>query len=97
MKKIVVFIIMLTGLLITTASGMERFDVVTTAQIKQMLDDRAAGKIEFALVNTLDEIIFRHSSIPGSVNAPWYKIDKTAHKLSSDKNRLIITYCMGYR
>jgi 3-mercaptopyruvate sulfurtransferase SseA len=97
MKKIVVFIIMLTGLLITTASGMERFDVVTTAQIKQMLDDRVAGKIEFVLVNTLDEIIFRHSSIPGSVNAPWYKIDKTDHKLSSDKNRLIITYCMGYR
>ncbi len=97
MKKIVVFIIMLTGLLITTASGMERFDVVTTAQIKQMLDDRADGKIEFVLVNTLDEIIFRHSSIPGSVNAPWYKIDTIAHKLSSDKNRLIITYCMGYR
>jgi len=97
MKKIIVLIIMLTGLLFTTASAMERFDVVTTVQIKQMLDDRAAGKIEFVLVNTLDEIIFRHSSIPGSINAPWYKIDKTIHKLGSDKNQLIITYCMGYR
>ncbi len=97
MKKIVVFIIMLTGLLITTASGMERFDVVTTAQIKQMLDDRAAGKIEFVLVNTLDEMIFRHSSIPGSINAPWYKIDKMTHKLGSDKNQQIVTYCMGHR
>ncbi|MDM8540950.1 rhodanese-like domain-containing protein [Desulfococcaceae bacterium HSG7] len=97
MKKIIVFMIILTGLLSTTVSAMERFDVVTTVQIKQMLDDRAAGKIEFVLVNTLDEIIFRHSSIPGSINVPWYKIDKKVHKLGPDKNQQIITYCMGHR
>jgi len=97
MRKIVFFTIALVWLLITAALGMERFDVVTTSQIKQMLDDRAAGKIEFVLVNTLDEIIFRHSSIPGSVNVPWYKISKMSYKLGADKNQLIITYCMGYR
>lgn len=71
---------------------MERFDIVTTEEMKQMLEDRAAGLTDFVLVNSLDEIIFRHSSIPGSVSLPWSRIEKVAHRLGNDKDKLIIIY-----
>ena len=72
--------------------ALERFDIVTTEEMRQMLDARAAGKIDFVLVNALDEIIYRHSSIPGSVNVPWSRVDTKADRLGEDKNKPIITY-----
>ncbi|MFH1155959.1 MAG: rhodanese-like domain-containing protein [Pseudomonadota bacterium] len=79
------------------AWGMERFDVLTTQEVKQMLDQREAGTLDFLLVNTLDEMISNDSSIPGSVKVPWSKVSTFAYRLGTDKNRLIVTYCMGYR
>ena len=71
MKKsiLIAFVLILFGG--TASLALERFDIVTTEQMKQMLDDRAAGKTDFILVNSLDEIIFRSASIPGSINLPW--------------------------
>lgn len=91
---------MAVGLVMLTTSvlpGMDRFDVLTTETVKQMLDDRAAGRIDFLLVNTLDELICNDSSIPGSVKIPWYRINELSERLGTDKSRLIVTYCMGYR
>lgn len=79
------------------AAAMERFDIVTTQELQQMLAARQKGAIDFLLVNTLDEIIFRDVAIPGSINVPWCRIDKTADRLGADHDKLIITYCMGYR
>lgn len=72
--------------------AMERFDIVSTRELKQLLEDRAAGKMDFTLANTLDRIIFRHASIPGSVNTPWCDPEIMANRLGSDRNKLIITY-----
>ncbi len=74
------------------ALALERFPIVTTEEMLQMLQDREAGKIDFILVNALDEMIARNASIPGSVNIPLGKIAAHAHKLGQDKNRLIVTY-----
>ena len=57
-----------------------------------MLDDRTAGTTDFILVNSLDEIIFRSASIPGSVNVPWYSAKENGNRLGEDKDKLIITY-----
>ena len=92
MKKIIYFVISIFLFFNTTTFAMERFDIVSTAEMKQLLKDRAAGKINFVLVNTLNEIIFNHSSIPGSVSVPWSRVDKVAHRLGNDKDKLIITY-----
>lgn len=92
MKRNVLFMIAAILLSFSPALAMERFDIITTQELKQMLDDRASGKIDFILVNALDEIIFRNSSIPGSVNLPWCKINQTAYRLGEDKDRLIIIY-----
>lgn len=71
---------------------MERFELITTLELEQMLAQRQRGEIDFVLVNSLDEIIYRHNSIPGSINVPWSRVNELAGRLGTDKNRLIITY-----
>jgi rhodanese-related sulfurtransferase len=80
-----------------SAWGIERFDIIKTEQLHEMLVRRKAGEIDFLLVNTLDEIIYRDQFIPGSINIPLDKVAERLDELGNDKNRLIITYCMGYR
>jgi hypothetical protein len=82
---------------IHTAAAMERFDLVTTQELEQMLAARDKGEIDFLLVCALDEIIFRDTSIPGSINVPWSGFEKKAHLLGDDLDKLIVTYCVGYR
>jgi len=74
------------------ATAMERFELVTTLELEQMLDQRQREEIDFVLVNSLDEIIYRHNSIPGSVNIPWSHVKEFAGRLGTDKDKLIITY-----
>lgn len=97
MKRAISSGVLAVLLLAASVSAMERFDIVTTSEMAQMLEDREAGRMDFILVNTLDEIIAMHASIPGSVNLPWSRIDALKDRLGTDKDRLIITYCMGYR
>ena len=92
MKKIFCYTIVATLLFASVAFSMERFGIVTTQELRKMLDDRASGKTDFILVNSLDEIIYRNSSIPGSVNVPWSRLDKMSHRLGENKDRLVITY-----
>ena len=63
-----------------------------TAFMKQMLDARESGKTAFLLVNGLDEMIFRSSSIPGSINVPLGKVEEMSYRLGKNKDMLIITY-----
>ena len=52
MKKSTCFAVML--LLLSSASyAMERFEIVTTQELKQMLDDGSAGELDFILENSL--------------------------------------------
>lgn len=88
-------ILLVIGLLTLhgTAFSMERFDVVTTQEMKQLLEERVQGKVDFLLVNGLDEIIFRNGAIPGSINVPWPRVEEVGiERLGDDKDRLIITY-----
>lgn len=92
------FILILTSAAYTPhAEALERFDVITTAQLKDLLELRSRGLTDFTLVNTLDALIASHHSIPGSINLPWSKAEKDTSLLGDKKDKLIITYCMGYR
>jgi hypothetical protein len=82
---------------IHSAGAMERFDLVTTEELQQMLAARDKGEIDFLLVCTLDEIIYRDVAIPGSISVPWSRVDETIHLLGEDHGKLVVTYCMGYR
>ncbi len=92
MKKYILCFAIAILLFSSPVSAMERFDIVTTQQLRQMLDDRRLNKTDFILVNSLDEIIFRNSSIPGSINLPWSRVKESASILGKDKDKLIVTY-----
>lgn len=79
-------------LISTNVSALERFDIVTTLKMQEMLEQRKEGKIDFILVNSLDEMIFRNSHVPGSINIPLSRIDENKHKLGEDKSKRIIPY-----
>ncbi len=99
MEKIFFFVVCYCLLLLTpfTVLALERFDLVTTREMKQLLEEREKGLTDFILVNTLDEMIYRDSYIPGSINIPLSRFDAFNHRLGTNKDKLIITYCMGYR
>jgi 3-mercaptopyruvate sulfurtransferase SseA len=85
--------IMLLFAISSSAMAMERFDIVTTQQLEQLLIERTQGKTDFCLVNALDTLIYEHHAIPGSVNVPWSRVrDLAEERLGSDHDRLIITY-----
>lgn len=82
----------------TDLKAMERFPIVTTQELVRLLEQRKAGKTDFILAHTLGELIFRNQSIPGSINLPWNKArDLGRQRLGQNLDRLVITYCMGYR
>lgn len=72
--------------------AMERFEIITTEQLEQMLIARKTGKTDFVLMNALDEIIYNNTSIPESINVPWSRINQTIDRLGDDKSKLVVTY-----
>lgn len=74
------------------ASGLERFDIITTAEMKTMLEQREEGQVDFLLVNSLDKIIYNHAAIPGSINIPLSRQDEYVGLLGADRNRLLVVH-----
>lgn len=96
MQKIILGLIFLL-LFSTHLMAMDRFDIITTLELQELIEQRESGKIDFLLINTLDKLIANHHSIPGSVNIPWNQIPRSQDLLKENRDRPIITYCMGYR
>ncbi len=93
MKSLIqVLLVLILIAIAVPARCLERFDIITTEELEKMLSNREAGRIDFVLVNTLDEIIFRHAAIPGSVSIPWSRVDETIQRAGEDKNKLLILY-----
>lgn len=92
MRKITLLVLTLFLIFPLSASALERFEIITTAEMVQLLKDREEGSIDFLLVNALDRMIYNHSSIPGSLHIPLGKFEENASKLGTDTNKLIIPY-----
>lgn len=92
MKKLSAMLFVCSLLFVTKANAMERFDIVTTAELAQMLKEREMKKADFLLVNTLDEIIFNDSAIPGSINLPLSQVDEKISVLGPDKDKSMVFY-----
>jgi hypothetical protein len=88
------FFVLITAVLLlpVRVNGLERFDIISTRQLVEMLQLRQAGAVDFVLVNSLDEVIFRDAHIPGSINLPLPRIDKLIGRLGTDRKTLIIPY-----
>ncbi len=74
------------------AAAFDRFEIVSIRELVQLLKEREAGNVDFLLVNSLDEIIFRDAHIPGSINIPLTRMEQFVSRLGSDRKKLIITY-----
>lgn len=83
-------------LFVSSVGAMERFDIVTTDQLEKLLKDREAGQVDFLLVNTLDEIIFRDAAIPGSINLPLPQVDQKISRLGPDRAICEVEKCLPY-
>ena len=49
---------------------------------------------DFVLVDTMPEMYYRHSHLPGAVNLPVNEVRESAPKLLPDKDAEIIVYCI---
>jgi len=92
MRYLYAMLIVFALVFIENADAMERFDIVTTAELAQMLKERELKKADFLLVNTLDGIIFKDSSIPGSINLPLSQVDEKISILGPDKSKNMVFY-----
>jgi len=65
--------------------------------IETISRDELKAKIDrhdlFTLVETLPEIAYHHSHLPGAINLPPDKVSSDAAKLLPDKNADIVVYC----
>lgn len=79
-------------LILPCAEALERFDLISTRQLQELLARRKAGTADFILVNSLDEVIYRDAHIPGSINIPLARVDTLIERLGRDRDKLIIPY-----
>ncbi len=49
---------------------------------------------DFALVDTMPEMYYRHSHLPGAINLPADEVGERAPELLPDREAEIIVYCI---
>lgn len=92
MKRHRLFLIIFLLFFPFQVSALERFKIITTAEMKQMLTDRNNGNADFLLVNGLDRMIYNHATIPGSISIPLSSFQEYSEQLGLDLDKLIIPY-----
>jgi rhodanese-related sulfurtransferase len=63
---------------------------ITRDELKAKMD---RGE-DFALVDTMPKMYYRHSHLPGAINLPVDNVRELAPKLLPDKDAEIVVYCI---
>jgi rhodanese-related sulfurtransferase len=63
---------------------------ITRDELKAKMD---RGE-DFALVDTMAEMYYRHSHLPGAINLPADEVRERAAEILPDKDAEIIVYCI---
>jgi rhodanese-related sulfurtransferase len=63
---------------------------ITRDELKAKMD---RGE-DFALVDTMAEMYYRHSHLPGAINLPADEVRERAAEVLPDKDAEIIVYCI---
>ena len=64
-------------------------ETISREELKRKMDDGEA----FTLVETLQEVAYRHEHLPGAINLPPDRVRELAPRLLPDKGAEIIVYC----
>ena len=74
------------------AAGLE-FKIITTDQLKSMLDE----KKDIILIDARTNEEYQEAHIAGAISIPEKNFDESAAVLPSDKNALLVFYCNGVK
>jgi rhodanese-related sulfurtransferase len=68
------------------------------AVVKNISRDELRAKVhrgeDFVLVDTMPEMYYLHSHLPGAINLPVNDVGERAPEVLPDKNAEIIVYCI---
>ena len=70
-----------------------RYVAVETISREELKEKMDRGD-DFVLVDTMAEMYYRHSHLPGAINVPVDELRELAPELLPDKQAEIIVYCM---
>lgn len=84
-----VWVLLASACLLAKSGLAMEFPEIKAEQLKAKMD---AGE-NLLLINPLSDVEFNDRHIPGSVNIPLQKV--LIAELPKDKERLIVTYCLG--
>ena len=83
-------IVLLAVIVLSPITCLGGWSDLTAEELKAKLD---SGQ-KMLLVNSLSDIEFNESHIPGSVSIPLHTI-MSSKELPADKDTLIVTYCLS--
>ncbi len=63
---------------------------ISREELKEMME----GGKDLVLVDTMAEMYYRHSHLPGAINLPADQVGERAPDLLPDKGAEIVVYCM---
>ena len=70
-----------------------RLHVVGTIS-REELKEKMEGRKGLILVDTMAEMYYRHSHLPGAINLPAEKVRERAPEILPDKDAEIVVYCI---
>ena len=73
-----------------------RYVAVETISREELKEKMDRGD-DFVLVDTMAEMYYRHSHLPGAINVPVDELGERAPELLPDKHAEIIVYCIDLR
>lgn len=71
-----------------------KYNIITTNELKAIYGGVSK---DFVLIDALSPIEYKMSHIKGAINIPTSKFKENIASLPTDKNKKIITYCLGPR
>ena len=61
---------------------------------REELEEKLEGATDLILVDTMAEMYYRHSHLPGAINLPADQVGERAPDLLPDKDAEIVVYCI---
>jgi rhodanese-related sulfurtransferase len=85
-------VVSISSISVAQATAPE-FKIVTTAQLKSMLDEKKT----LVLIDARTREEYQEAHIDGAISIPEKNFDENASLLPADKNALLVLYCNGVK
>jgi len=70
---------------------------LSTAELSEWITARAAGELDFVLIDARDEKSFERRHLPGAISLPLEDVESRANGIvGTDRRERVVVYCSGY-